>query len=71
MRQLRLAILAAAAGALNNAALKQKHLLAYSSGELEAREGEVLIHVSALDVRWSVVVPRECDKRSTATSTTP
>lgn len=71
LRDIEAAVRAAAAELLSNPKLKRNEVRAFSSGDLVAEEGELLIHVHALDMRWAVVVPKSCDHRTGATSTAP
>ena len=50
-----------AAHQLKNPKLRVKDIMEWSSGEIEARDGEVVVKLEALGV-W-VAVPEGCDKR--------
>jgi hypothetical protein len=61
MRTLEAAILRGARIALNNAKLRQKDILEWSTGDVETREGEVVVNVP--DPGVFVAVATAMDKR--------
>jgi len=63
IRDIERAITAAAREQLRNPKLRLKDLLAWQNGEIEPRDGEVVVEVDALGMHWWCVFERRCDKR--------
>lgn len=64
MQSLKHEIVAAVRVVLNNPKMRVKDLLAWSNGTNTPNgPDEIEIKVRAIDMNWSCIVPKSCDKR--------